>query len=115
MIRQPNVDDVNRRRRQITACGDDVNRAATVMRQWCRITDQSVVAENVDEMAHVCIVIAFQMNVIVDIADDEQWVGGRDDTIKNISQLTDKCRNRCRRRLVDQNHYARQFYERTTS
>lgn len=44
------------------------------------MADQSVGAEIVHEKVYVWIVIVFQMNV--DITNDEQWVGERDDVIQ---------------------------------
>ena len=61
--------------------------------------------ESVGKLALIWIVIAFHMNV--DIADDEQWIGKRDDGVQDIRQLADRRGDGRRWRSVDRNRYAR--------
>ena len=72
----------------MTACDNDVNRVATVMCRRRNMANQAPCVESVDELAHIWIDIAFQMNV--DIADGEQWIGKRDDAVLGVRQLVDK-------------------------
>jgi len=85
VVRQTNIDDLDRRQRQVVAGGDDVKQAALIMCRDRYTAGEAVSSQCIGEMSGSRVVRSIQTDV--DVADDEDRAAEREDPVKHIRQL----------------------------